>query len=296
MDRLPANMDDLRTTYRGFIHRWGYLREHQISNLADPNEIVQHVFKNPRDAYELYTEATPEQQEQLQERFVQYAWGDLPTTSPNADIAKTVRSRLAPYMRDPKTARAMLGGRAGQAYRNMVMWAKHAPDLSQSLEKSPQWRQAFGESFQRYFLKRGLSPADATQRAMAYLMLQLPGAEGATARVAGQTSLPAVNAGRHGVANMLAGRHGAMAAFGMAMGRPEAAMYQLAMAGSWMAHSQGFTAASKLKVTRFFLNAFKETRNPMRAGALFARALDMTAHTGAQAMRLSTNSEPVEFH
>jgi hypothetical protein len=218
MERLPANMDNLRTTYRGFIHRWGYLREHQISNLADPNEIVQHVFKNPRDAYELYTEATPEQQEQLQERFVQYVWGDLPTTSPNADIAKTVRSRLAPYMRDPKTARAMLGGRAGQAYRNMVMWAKHAPDLAQSLEKSPQWRQAFGESFQRYFLKRGLSPADATQRAMAYLMLQLPGAEGATARVAGQTSLPVAHAGRHGMTNMLAGRHGAMAVMGAAMG------------------------------------------------------------------------------
>lgn len=293
MDKLPPEMGQLRSTYRGFIKRWGYERERAIMNLADPNEIAQSVFKNPRDAYELYTEAgSPDRANKIREGFVQYVWGDLPQTEPGKVQAAAVRKRLAPYMTDPKVARAMLGDQPGRQYSQMVAWARYAPDLQQQLEKNPKAKEAFDQSFKRYFLQKKIDPTQATTAAMQDLMRQLPNAPSGMVDITGRTPLITQSHGGRGFGNVLAGRHGAMTALSLGLGRPDAALYQAAMALSWLAHSDGFNASSKMGITREMLNVFK-SGTPTKAGYLFARALDTVAHGGAQAIRMNMD-EPVE--
>lgn len=294
MEHLPDNMQGLRAQYRGFIKRWGYDREHRLADMADPNEISKEVFKNPRDGYELMTEApTPELKGAMRDRFIQYVWGDVPgreRVTPSKDLAADVRTRLAPYMGDPKVAAAMLGSQPAKVMGQMVSWAKYAPELKQQLEKNPQAREAFQQAFNEYFLRRGMKPADATVKGMQKMLVASPGA----AQIAGDAPLqlpPNAPANRMGrMSAMFGARHAALAGLHVAVGNVGWGAYQAAEALSYLAGSHGFNAASKMGTTRFFINAFKAS-NPMSKGWLFARALDATAQGGGQYARAALSGD-----
>lgn len=289
MPYLPGNMGQLRSTYRGMIHRWDYARTNRLAGMADPNEIVTEAFKNPRDGYELIREArTPAEQDKLREGFVQYVWGNQPAGGTAKERAATIRQRLAPYTKDPAAMKVILGPQAGKHMTEMVAWAEHAPNLQQQLEKNPRARELFDQQFRRFFLQRGMDPDEATTRALQRMMMFAPGGSD----IAGSTPmLPRMGAPPQGFRNVLAGRHGAMMGLSLALGRPDAAMYQGAMALSWLAHGSGYTAASKMGIARYFLNAFRPG-GAAKAGYWIARGLDAAAHSGAQLFR--GPAEPVE--
>ena len=297
MNYLPDNMKDLRTQYRGFIHRWGYAKEHALMNLSDANAVADATFKNPTLGRNLMAEAqTPEQKDQIRSRFIQYVWGDLYGSrqyDTAADQSKYVRAKLAPYLTNSGAAKEMLGPNAGQHMTNMVSWAKHAPNLSQAIENDKRYRDFLESAARHYFLEKGMNPDRAIGNAMRDLMSQIPeqrnvvGIAANTPFQMGQTT----KAG-HSMSRMLAARHGGMAALGIAMGRPESTMYQAAMAISWLSSGQGYEASLRFpNTTRMLLNSFKAS-NPRTAGYWFARAMDSVIHTGAQATRQA--AMPVE--
>ncbi len=280
---LPPEMQQWRKEYHGFMQSWDYDRDKELMGLRDPQDIMKATFKNPADAYELATEANPAQLDKLRDNFVQYVWGDLPVkTAPGKELAAKASAKLAPYIEDSKAGQAMLGQRSYEIASHMVSWAKYGPELSQALEKDPHTRELFQKAYDDYFLRQGLTPKDATKKAMGLLMAQNPGA----ANILEDTPfLPSSRSGgRQSMAPLLAARHGGMALLHLGMGNVGWAGFQGAEAAMWMSGGHGFNAAAKMGVTRAMLNAFQQT-NPLKAGWWFAKAMNSIPQYAAQYAR-----------
>lgn len=289
MDHLPDNMDAMRRQYRGFMGRFGYQQENEIWRATDPREIVERTFKDPRDAYELMSEArSPQEAEQIRSRFIQYVWGDLAGT--DKQRAASVRGKLAPYATNPKAAKALLGPQAGQHLSDMASWATYGPNLSQRIQGTPKMRAQLEAGIQNYFLRQHMNPAEATVNGIQSLMIDNPPASD----IVGNTPLQLPGGETNRYQSQALTRHAGMGAAGLVMGHLSGGMYQALSAISWLASSDGYAAASKMGApTRFFINAFK-AESPLKAGWWLARGLDSAAQLGGQAVK-ARREGPIEL-
>jgi hypothetical protein len=57
MPHLPANMQQLRKNYAGFMNRWSYRDMAQLSKLETPQQVADWTFKDPAKAHDLLSEA-----------------------------------------------------------------------------------------------------------------------------------------------------------------------------------------------------------------------------------------------
>lgn len=279
MEHLPENMQGLRKQYAGFINRWGYRAQHELERLQTPQEVSDWLFKDPARAHDLMTEAVanPQQAEQMRDLFIQHVYGPLnDTTMSEAQQLTAVRENLAPYVKDPATARLVLGRNPGDKIQQMMKWPRFTQDFSERFSKDPQFRTGF-ESGIKSLIMKGEQPDQAAQR----MIMNLTQGDPEFAKIVQQTMpqlpAPAAKQGAGSLNPMTAAgiiRHGALLGLGGLTGHMMGAEWQVGMLGSYLIYApmRAFMNASKLGITVPLLNAMGE-RNGYFAGKQVARAL-----------------------
>lgn len=278
MEHLPPEMGEMRKQYAGFITRWGYRAQHELERLQTPQEVADWMFKDAPRAHDLMTEAAanPQDAEKLRSLFVQHVYGPLnDTTMSEAEQIAAVRKNLAPYMKDPATARLVFGRNAGDRMQQMMKWPRFTRDFSERFNKDPQFRQDF-ESGIKSLIMKGQAPDQAAQQMIANLTQGDP----EFAKVVQQT-VPQLPASRQSVMSKLnpmtaAGitRHAALLGLGATTGHMMGAEWQIGMLGSYLIYApiRAFMNASKLGITVPLLKVMSE-RNGYFAGKQMARTL-----------------------
>lgn len=279
MEHLPENMQGMRKQYAGFINRWGYRAQHELERLQTPQEVSDWLFKDPARAHDLMTEATanPQQTEQMRDLFIQHVYGPLnDTTMSEAQQLKAVRTNLAPYVKDPATARLVLGRSPGDKIQQIMKWPRFTQDFSERFSKDPQFRAGF-ESGIKSLIMKGEQPDLAAQQ----MIMNLTQGDPEFARIVQQTMpqlpAPAAKQGAGSLNPMTAAgiiRHGALLGLGGLTGHMMGAEWQVGMLGSYLIYApmRAFMNASKLGITVPLLRAMGE-ENGYFAGKQVARAL-----------------------
>lgn len=279
MEHLPANMQGLRKQYAGFINRWGYRSQHELERLQTPQEVSDWLFKDPARAHDLMTEAAvnPQQADQMRDLFIQHVYGPLnDTTMSEAQQLAAVRKNLAPYVKDPATARLVFGRNPGDKIQQMMKWPRFTQDFSERFNKDPQFRSGF-ESGIKSLIMKGEQPDRAAQQMIMNLTQGDPDFAKIVQQTIPQLPAPAAKQGAGSLNPMTAAgiiRHGALLGLGGLTGHMMGAEWQVGMLGSYLIYApmRAFMNASKLGITVPLLNAMGE-RNGYFAGKQVARAL-----------------------
>ena len=186
MPHLPANMQDLRKTYAGFINRWGYRQQAAFNRLKNPQEVSDWIFSDPTRAHDLFAEASPAQQGQLRQQFIQHVYGPLDSTKSEAEQFKDVKKRLTPYMQDRATAKLVMGPNAGEQMRDLAQWPKFTADFKEQWEKNPKFRDQMLRGWRDLVVSQGQDPDEAATK----LVTRLTGGNAQLGQVVSQLPAP----------------------------------------------------------------------------------------------------------
>lgn len=298
---LGPQWQQLRSNYRGHIRRWDYNDERQLWHANTPQEVTDFAFSKPEYAHDLMYEArgNPQRTDQLRGLFLQHIYGPLnDATMSRKEQLAAVMKRLGPYMKDPETARLVLGDQAGPEMRKLVSFAKFSSEFTDEYKNNPMYRQQVLKGIQQEVLNSRIPPDQAAKKIMGNIALANPEVGSAGADIIKQLPLPEQSSGHGGgFGSRMPFYHGAM--LGMA-GISALMGHKMGFGAAWQASSLGFwlmmdaaatyKGASRLGITVPIIKAMG-SGNPNYAGRAIARAFLNAGQRRGQEVDLSQNTE-----